>query len=422
MNSHCVILHESDWATLQKRLDAALTDFSHALPTDLDAPVVLKPNLNANMNALTGNTTDLRLLAAVVAFLKDRGHTDLTIAEGTNSGFYRSRIGVIARLKVDALGRHFGVVVKDLNYAEPVAIPFEDGLTAHVARDCMEAACLINMPVIKTHFENGMTVCLKNLMGCLVGQENKKKTHQNLAANIVRITEAMPPHLHVVDGLVAMEGLGPTRGVPRELNCVLVGEDPFLLDLLCARIAGFPWRDVRTLAHAEAEGKLTPEHHEAATAMAIPRVPPFAPPKAGPLATFIHSPKRQKYFLAVRNTPFFTKLAATGWFGELLFRTGLRQDKFIQDEPRLERLHFDASRCEDCGTCADFCPLGGDPRRTHAPDADSLAGEACLGCLYCQMVCPRTAFAIEGELGFLAEQLRQYETMIRQFKSKRSRP
>jgi uncharacterized protein (DUF362 family) len=40
---------------------------------DKKAPILLKPNLNSNMNALTGNTTDLRLVAAVIEFLKDAG-------------------------------------------------------------------------------------------------------------------------------------------------------------------------------------------------------------------------------------------------------------------------------------------------------------------------------------------------------------
>lgn len=73
------------------------------LPPDSGAKIVLKPNLTRNMSALTGNTTDLRILSGIITFLKDKGYSNITIGEGTNSGFYRNRIGVIARLKVDAL-------------------------------------------------------------------------------------------------------------------------------------------------------------------------------------------------------------------------------------------------------------------------------------------------------------------------------
>jgi uncharacterized protein (DUF362 family)/ferredoxin len=352
--------------------------------------------------------------------LKERGYRNIVIGEGTNSGFYRNKIGVISRLMVDRLAQHYGVEVLDLNHApETVDIPFENGVTASVAKICAEAALFINLPVLKTHFENGMTVCLKNLMGCLVGQENKKKTHQNLAANILNLNAAVKPHLHIVDALVAMEGLGPTRGTPKRLDLLLVGRDPFLLDLLGAAIAEFPWKDVRTLALAEKRGLLTPEHFETVASMKASGelsgvMSKFAPPKAGPLATFIHHPRRQKYFLAIRNTPFFTYLAGTKWFGHLLFKSGLRQDVFCKEDMRFEGLSLDRARCRAgdgrrvCRVCRDFCPMGLDPATAFSPRHPD-----CIDCLYCFMVCPERAMRFLGDMGFLEEQMRQYDALIR---------
>ena len=42
----------------------------------------------------------------------------------------------------------------------------------------------------------------------------QKKTHKSLAKNILNINKKIRPHLHIVDGLISMEGLGPTRGTP----------------------------------------------------------------------------------------------------------------------------------------------------------------------------------------------------------------
>ena len=162
-----------------------LKGYTDLFPTSKDAKILLKPNLNSNMNALTGNTTDLRILSILVQFFKELGYDNIIIGEGTNSGFYRNRIGVISRLRIDALARYYGIKVKDLNYAEPYEVLFDEGVSTHVARDCVEADLFINLPKLKTHFETGMSVCLKNLMGCLVGQESKKKTHRNLATNIL---------------------------------------------------------------------------------------------------------------------------------------------------------------------------------------------------------------------------------------------
>ncbi len=405
--------YASSFSAIRDGLATAFAANEDVFPKDPAAAVLLKPNLNANMNALTGNTTDLRLLSAVLSLLKDRGYRNITVGEGTNSGFYRNRIGVISRLMVDRLCDHYGVAVLDCNHSpRTVDVPFEDGVVAKAAAICAEADLFINMPVVKTHFEAGMTVCLKNLMGCLVGQESKKKTHKSLAANILNLNAALTPHLHVVDALVAMEGLGPTRGVPKRLDLVGVGRDPYLMDLACARLAHFSWRQVRTLALAEKRGLLTKEHFDAVDAMELDGLSaPFAPPKAGPLATFIHHPSRQKYFLAVRNTPFFTYLAGTDWFGRLLFKTGLRQDVFCKDEMACQGLSLDPERCDDkagCRVCRDFCPLGLDPvEALKGPDS------ACLGCLYCFMTCPRRAIGFLGEMGFLEEQMRQYDSLIR---------
>ncbi|WP_300162672.1 DUF362 domain-containing protein [Solidesulfovibrio sp.] len=398
-------------AEARRAVEETLPAYADVFPSDKAAPILLKPNLNANMNALTGNTTDLRLLCALLGALRDAGYADLTVGEGTNSGFYRNDIGVIARLAVDKAAARFGVPVVDLNHAPGRPVAFENGVTAQVAAPVLDAALVINLPKLKTHFEAGMSVCLKNLMGCLVGQENKKKTHQSLAANILNLSDAVRPGLHIVDAMVAMEGLGPTRGTPLRCDALVFGDDPYVIDLACARLAGFPDAAVRPLAEARRRGRLTPDREAFVAGLSLPLLAgrPFAPPKAGHVATFVHSPKRQKYFLAVRNLRLFRYLAGTDWFGALLFKTGLRQDVFCREEMRLDGLSLDDRACDGCGACRELCPMGLDPASVAASGGDA----ACIGCLYCYLACPRQALTFHGEPGFLAEQIRQYDALAR---------
>lgn len=394
---------------VKEKLFDTLDSYGDLFPSSRDAKVLLKPNLNSNMNALTGNTTDLRILSALIQFLKEKGYTNIVIGEGTNSGFYRNKIGVISRLKVDALAGYYGVKVKDLNYAEPYEIHFDRGVKAQVAKECVEADLFINLPKLKTHFEVGMSVCLKSLMGCLIGQENKKKTHQNLSENILWINQSIKPHLHIVDALIAMEGLGPTRGTPVRMDTVIVGTDPYFIDLVCAELASFDYKKIRTLNLAEKKGLLTPAHHRFLKSLDLEAIQKsFNLPKAGPLATFIHSPKRQKHFLKIRNTRLFTYLASTDWFGQLLFLTGLRQDVFLQDEMSCNGLYLDEKACDQCNICRNVCPLGLDlPQYLRNRD------DGCIHCLYCYSVCPAQAIRFNGELGFFSEQSRQYDNIIR---------
>lgn len=395
---------------IRQGLFDTLEKYRHLFPPQKTAKIFLKPNLNSNMNALTGNTSDLRVVASIIEFIKENGYKDITIGEGTNSGFYRNNISVISRLAVDKLAEYYGIKVIDLNYSEKVEIPFEDGIQAAVAGECLEADLFINIPKLKTHFEAGMSVCLKNLMGCLVGQENKKKAHKSLGKNILNINKRVKPHLHIVDGIIAMEGLGPTRGTPVNTGLIIIGTDPYLIDLACARIAGFDYRQIKTLQVAEEEGTLTQDYHQFIDSLDLSGISKkFKPPKAPPLASFIHNPKRQRYFMAIRNTTLFNYLCSTELIGNILFRSGLRQDNYIKAEMVLEGLTLNENLCRNgCSKCMAYCPIG-----LGLPSELAHQNNGCIGCLYCFLVCPTKAIKFNGKLGFMAEQLRQYDDITR---------
>lgn len=404
------ILKVASRGEIREKLFNALDGCNAIFPSSKSAKILLKPNLNSNMNALTGNTTDLRLVAAVIEYLLERHYGNITIGEGTNSGFFRSNISVISRLAVDRLAAHYGVQVADLNYSDAVEIEFEDGIKAGVARECLEADFIVNMPKLKTHVEATMSLCLKNLVGCLVGQDNKKKVHGNLARNILNLNKAIKPGLHIVDGIISMEGLGPTSGTPVRTGVVIIGTDPFLIDLVCSRIACFDYREIGVLKAAADSGILTEEHQRFAQRLDLSGISRnFKKPKANFFVSFIHNPKRQRHFLAIRNTAIFSDLCSTSWFSHILLKTGLRQDNYIREEMSLEGLGVRRDVClAGCRKCADYCPVGLD-----LPLDLEKADNGCIGCVYCFLVCPVRAIEFRGRQGFLAEQLRLHDEMTR---------
>lgn len=393
-----------------------LEGYKDLLPVSKTAKIFLKLNLNSNMNALTGNTTDLRVIAAVIEFLKGSGYSQITIGDGTNSGFYRNNISVISRLCIDKLAKYYAVKVSDLNYAEPVEIKLESGIKVGIAKDCLETDFFVNMPKIKTHFATGMSVCLKNMVGCLVGQENKRKIHvrKNLAQNIVDITKVVKSHIHIVDGLISMEGFGPTRGTPISTGLIMVGTDPYLIDLACARVASFDYRKVSTLKTAEETGIITGKYHTFVADLNLSGlVKKFKEPKTNPLVAFIHHPKRQKYFLAVRNTALFNYLCSLKFIENILYRTGLRQDTYISAEMVFNGFSLNKTLCKSgCTRCRDYCPTG-----LRLPEVIENQDKGCIECLYCFQVCPTKAIGFKGILGFVAEQLRQYDEITRKVAS-----
>lgn len=383
----------------------------HFLPSSKNAKILIKPNLNSNMNALTGNTTDLRLLAAITEILKDRGYTDITIGEGTNSGFFRAGVNVISRLKVDELARYYGVKLIDFNYSDFRTIELENGIKANIARQCLESDFFINIPKLKTHFETQMTVCLKSLIGCLVGRENKKKVHSSLIKNILKLNKAIKPDLHIVDGLIAMEGTGPSLGEPKKIDTILIGTNPYLVDMVASKIAGYgDFTEIPVLKEAFDQGKIDEaliKEYEKADVKGYN----FKRPDISFLVRMTITPNIQKYLIKIRYAPLINRVFNWELTRKLLFNLGISQDFIVFREPDISYPYlrnFDS--CKDtCTVCRDVCPLGNDLPAL----LNSGTGRECLKCLYCYAACPESKIEANGDLGFFQQQLKQYDESIR---------
>ncbi len=321
-----------------------LMKYEDRFPRSMGAKIFLKPDLSSNMNALSGSTTDLRVIAAVIEFLIDMGFTDITIGEATHTGFGKNNISTISRLSIDKLADYYGVGAIDLNYSESIDIAMGDGVT--VSSECLEADFFINSPKLKSGLVSGMGGCLKNLLGCLVGRGNK--IYKNLARNIQDLNRAIKPQLHIVDALISMGGSGP--GVPINTGVIVVGSDPNLTDLVLSKLS---------------------QH-----TMPAP-------------VSFINSPSRRL-------------------LGKRRFMPGPKHKS--KKEMYFWGLYLDHDLCIDgCKKCLDYCPLG-----LGLPEKFQKYKNGCIGCLYCYMVCPTKAIEFLGELGFMAEQIRQYDGITRQ--------
>jgi uncharacterized protein (DUF362 family)/Pyruvate/2-oxoacid:ferredoxin oxidoreductase delta subunit len=405
------ITKNPDLSTLQKNLHALLEEHSTVLPKSLGAKILLKPNFNSNMNALTGNTTDLRIIACLIQVLQMRGYKNITIGEGTNSGFYRNKIDVASRLRARRLAEMLGVRFVDLNYCQGEEIGFANNKKVKVAKDCLEADLFVNLPKLKMHHEVGISVCLKNMMGCLVGQENKKKTHLSLGRNIVHLNQYVRPHLHIVDGLIAMEGNGPSDGLPVRMDTIIAGTDPYFVDMVCAEMVGMPYQEVTYLNVAEELGLITVDHKEALRNLDLTQFKRNLLRPDVPLpARVVCNPHLQKYFQMLRHAPGLYALCNTKFVGNLFVKLGIRQEQFIEEEMKITKIVVDREKCPpDCARCRNYCPLALDVPAILSDENDS----ACIKCLYCYMVCPEDAVQLEGTFGFLKAQVDKYDPLIR---------
>jgi len=390
-----------NWGALRAALEQILDTAD--LPADRSARILLKPNLNNDLNGLTGNSTDLRLLRALIEALQARGYRCLTIGDGPNFGVRRLGIGVFRRLAVDRLAALYGVRCVDFNADVGRPVELVNGRTTHIAATCLEADAIINLSKLKTHAEAGLSLACKNLIGCNVGIY-KKRVHDDLPRAIVRLNRILRPRVHIVDGLVAMEGNGPGAGLPRELGLLFAGRDPFLLDAVVARWAGVALAALPHLAVARAEGLIGGADWEAVEALS-------------PRLELLPAPSRR------RITRWLTRNSLT-WFRDLirplfanrpvarlLYRLRIIQDIYeVADaQVRLVAVNGDG-HADEWRRVSAYCPLELDVARFRFDPAE----ERCIACLYCYWLSREGTIQLDGELGYLQTHLDRYRALVQE--------
>lgn len=421
--NHVEIIHESIFlmqndfkivnvekpSLVREKVKNALEYWLPLLPKNRSFSILLKPNFNSNFNALTGNTTDMRLLASVIEFLQDYSYSNIIIGEGSSSGFVRDKISVIQRLKADRLAKNYSVKMVDLNFwPQSIPVALENGEFVQVSDLLSKADFIINMPKLKTHYEVGMSVCLKNLIGTCIGRENKKKIHGNLPKNIIHLNEVIKPHLHIIDGLIAMEGDGPSRGTPVNYGKVIIGTDPFFLDYLCARLIGFPRNEVKTLVEARKMGHISNRQTKDWEGISLSEYEyKFERPSINPLVAFVIDPRFQKHLIRMRYAPGINAICSTQLVKNLFYATGISQERILTEEAKLS-FKVEGNLCDKCYKCQDYCPMG-----LELDEIAQNGDKRCIGCLYCYFVCPRQAISLVGELGYYADQIKLYGEIIR---------
>jgi NAD-dependent dihydropyrimidine dehydrogenase PreA subunit len=203
--------------------------------------------------------------------------------------------------------------------------------------------------------------------------------------------------------LIAMEGNGPGDGIPRRADMLLAATDPFVLDLVAARLFGLSPDTISYLRVAARQGHFTAADFDAVARMEpLLRLDP-APPRST-LARLLDS----RILASLRDAT--RAVHGQEWARRLLYRLHIMQDVYEAKDARVERVWLDEDRCTGCGICLDWCPLGLSILEPGFDFGSSLCGH----CLYCFQVCPEEAIRVEGELGYLQRHFVRYGDIIRQ--------
>ncbi len=218
--------------------------------------VLLKPNLIGAFPAERACTTHPSVVRAAALLCLQAG-AKVSIGDSPGIG---SMEGAMARCGVAGALRDLDIAHADFHQEAE----FENsanvvGRKLMLAKAVADADVIITLPKLKTHSQMVFTGALKNQFGLVLGAKKahyhyRLKSREWLAQLIIDINRTAKPALAIMDGIVAMEGMGPAGGEPRALGAILAGADLSAVDAIACKLINLDPATVPLLQAAAQSG------------------------------------------------------------------------------------------------------------------------------------------------------------------------
>lgn len=355
-----------DYGVCRRALEAVLAPFDGLEWVRPGMRIAIKANLVSFMKPDAAGTTHPVLLAALTDLLRERGAC-VVVGDSPGGLYNAAYVGrVYAATGMHELEAHGAALNSDFSQRE---VTYPEGKVCRqfpFTAWLDEADAVINFCKLKTHGMMAMSCAAKNLFGVIPGTKKPEFHFQfsnpaDFARMIIDLDEYVKPVLSICDGIVGMEGNGPTAGTPRTIGCVAASPSPHKLDLLCAALIGLQTDDVPTLIAAKERGLIP----ESAAQLAV-----CGDWKSLIVADFQRI-EAQSSLLFRGHGDFWGKLR------------GAVIQSALSPKPAVH-----SAECIGCGKCRDICPAKAITMRKKLPVIDR---RTCIHCFCCQEFCPKGA-------------------------------
>ena len=215
-----------------------------------DALIGIKPNLLAPIRADEGATTHPEVAEGVLIYLREEGFKNVVILESSWVGD-RTAIS-FEYCGYEELGRKYQVPLWDLQEDPGVDVVSRD-MTLKVCKRALDVDFLINLPVIKGHCQTKMTGALKNLKGLLPASEKRRFHRMGLHEPIAHLAAAAKQGFILAD-CICPDLAFEDGGNPVQLDRLIAGLDPVLLDTYGCRLVGVAPEEVPYIGLASGLG------------------------------------------------------------------------------------------------------------------------------------------------------------------------
>lgn len=222
---------------------------------------------------------------------------------------------------------------------------------------------VISVSKMKTHGMMKFTGAVKNMFGTIPGITKAQyhftmPKHEDFAQMLVDVCVNAAPVLSFMDGIVAMEGAGPSAGDPKFIGAVIGSDSPYDLDRIAVEMLGIDYQTVPTVVASIERGFTVTDI--SAINCPLKSYTDFKPD------SFKVPDMRGIEFLNIGLPSFLNNLIAP-------------------------RPIFDFNDCIGCGECDRACPPKAIAMIDKKPHVDL---KKCIRCYCCQELCPKKAVNI----------------------------
>jgi ferredoxin len=235
-----------------------------------------------------------------------------------------------------------------------------------ISQAVLDVDFIVNLPKLKTHALTLFTLGVKNMFGILAGT-SKSRVHstasdlEDFGEALADIYQIRPPDLTIIDGVVGMDGNGPSHGRIRDIGYLIASHNAPSCDVVIAELAGVEAERVHHL-RCTAERGLGPRK--------------FAEVEIGGTCEPILRFRLPSTLVQTRFVGFA--------INRYLYRSIINSRLVLSEE-----------KCNTCRNCAEACPRSAMRWDGDRPQIDQ---EKCIRCLCCFELCPEGAWEIKGPL------------------------
>jgi uncharacterized protein (DUF362 family) len=207
--------------------------------------VLIKPNncFRHKIMPPYGMVTTSTIVDGVIQLLLERGCKDISIGEGAIIGIFDELEPYTKRgfkgTGIEKIAKKYGIKLIDFNQGAFHELDL-GGVKVQVSKVALDTDFLINIPVLKTHFQAKVSLGFKNLKGCL-SKDSKRRFHisKRLDTLICLLNEAIKSDLVIIDGIYMLEkGPETIAGVAHRKDLIIASPDIFECDVVGATILG----------------------------------------------------------------------------------------------------------------------------------------------------------------------------------------